>query len=866
MAGFSGRTRRRTTQRSVLLADRTARGLITVGGVATIAIVLGVCLFLFWVALPLFRPARVEGPMDLAAAAQAAAAAAPAAEAGPRHVAVDEHQQLGWAVFGDGRLEVFGLGDGRRLARRALFPPDSVTAACFPGQSGLAAFGFRDGSLRLVRFGVATRLVDGAEVPAPSRPAAPGGDAPWGEGVVRRMAEGAWRWQQVSVEIGPPLPLPGAAAVRRLGLAVTPAGPLLCALTADGRLHLEALRERRNLLTGTTTYQPLSSALPYAPVAGDEPAHILVSSFGDNVYVAWEDGRLLRFDTRELARPVLAENLDLTRDGARLTALSLLTGGSTLVAGDDRGRLRAWFRVKPETAYTSDGALLVNAHTLPAQGSAVTALGFSSRNRIVISGHADGTLLVHHLTAGRQLARTALAGGPVLAAALAPKDDGFLAVGPGAAGLWRLDARHPEATFAALFKPVWYEGYPRPAHVWQSSAATDESELKYGLLPLVFGTLKATFYSLLFGVPLALLAAVYTSEFLRPRVKANVKPAIELMASLPSVVLGFLAALVIAPFAERVVPAVLAGLLAVPAVLLLGAAAWQLLPRRLGLRLADRRLEIVLLCLPLGVAAGAALGRPAERVLFGGDLKLWLDGQSGGPAGGWFVLLLPAAALAVALLGGRATETWRRRRYAAWSRARSAGTELALLAAAGLAATGLAAALAGLLSLAGLDPRGAVLGTYVQRNSLVVGFVMGFAIIPIIYTIAEDALASVPEHLRAASLGAGATPWQTAVRIIVPTAMSGLFSAVMIGLGRAVGETMIVLMAAGNTPILEWNPFNGFRTLSANIAVEMPEAVRDSTHYRILFLSALVLFGITFLLNTAAEIVRQRFRKRAFEL
>ena len=143
---------------------------------------------------------------------------------------------------------------------------------------------------------------------------------------------------------------------------------------------------------------------------------------------------------------------------------------------------------------------------------------------------------------------------------------------------------------------------------------------------------------------------------------------------------------------------------------------------------------------------------------------------------------------------------------------------------------------------------------------------MGFAVIPIIYTIAEDALSAVPEHLRAASLGAGATPWQTAVRIILPTAMSGLFSAVMIGLGRAVGETMIVLMAAGNTPVLDWNIFNGFRTLSANIAVELPEAVQNSSHYRMLFLAALSLFAMTFIVNTIAEIVRLRFRKRAFEL
>ncbi len=178
----------------------------------------------------------------------------------------------------------------------------------------------------------------------------------------------------------------------------------------------------------------------------------------------------------------------------------------------------------------------------------------------------------------------------------------------------------------------------------------------------------------------------------------------------------------------------------------------------------------------------------------------------------------------------------------------------------------MSALIAWVLTALGADPRGGILGTYVQRNALVVGFVMGFAIIPIIFTIAEDALSAVPEHLRSASLGAGATPWQTATRIVVPTAMSGLFSAVMIGLGRAVGETMIVLMAAGNTPLMEWNIFNGFRTLSANLAVELPEAVRDSTHYRTLFFAALTLFAMTFVVNTVAEAVRLHFRKKAFEL
>ena len=102
--------------------------------------------------------------------------------------------------------------------------------------------------------------------------------------------------------------------------------------------------------------------------------------------------------------------------------------------------------------------------------------------------------------------------------------------------------------------------------------------------------------------------------------------------------------------------------------------------------------------------------------------------------------------------------------------------------------------------------------------------------------------------------------------MIIPTAMSGLFSAVMVGLGRAVGETMIVLMAAGNTPVKDPNIFNGFRTLAANLAVELPEAPKESTLYRTLFLAAVCLFIFTFVLNTVAEVIRQRFRKRAFQL
>jgi phosphate transport system permease protein len=430
-----------------------------------------------------------------------------------------------------------------------------------------------------------------------------------------------------------------------------------------------------------------------------------------------------------------------------------------------------------------------------------------------------------------------------------------------------MDLLHPEASLSALFLPVWYEGYPSPEHVWQSSSGTDDFEAKLGLWPLVFGTLKSTAYSMLFGVPLAILAAIYTSEFLNPRLRTPLKSAVELMASLPSVVLGFLAAILFAPYVQGVLPQVLTAFFTIPFALLLGARLWSLLPPQTYVRLAGTpRFLAIGAMVPLGLLGAAVLGPWLERAFFAGDIADWLHGGKGRAAGGWLLLLLPLCALGAALTATRVVDPWWRRLVRGWTREQASRMELARFAAGTALTLGLALALSFGLDGAGFDPRGGVFDTYVQRNALIVGVVMGFAIVPIIYTLAEDALSTVPGHLRLASLGAGATPWQTAMRVVVPTAMSGLFSAVMIGLGRAVGETMIVLMATGNTPVLSWNVFDGFRTLSANIAVELPEAVKDSTHYRTLFLAALCLFAMTFALNTVAEFVRQRFRRRAYQL
>jgi phosphate transport system permease protein len=345
-----------------------------------------------------------------------------------------------------------------------------------------------------------------------------------------------------------------------------------------------------------------------------------------------------------------------------------------------------------------------------------------------------------------------------------------------------------------------------------------------------------------------------------------VKPVMELMASLPSVVLGFLAALVIAPVVESWISAVILAFALVPLALLLAAHLWQMLPQSLALRWGGLP-KFATMFLVIGTALlGAALFAPAfEALFFAGDFRDWVNGAIGSGAPMLSLLLLPLSVLAL---------RWLFRRFLGDAHAlflrRNPGS-------AGLVEFGrwvgflllgavVSWILATLFAGTGLDPRGGVFDTYVQRNTLVVGFAMGFAVIPIIYTIAEDALNAVPEHLRAASLACGATPWQTATSIVLPTAMSGVFAAVMIGMGRAVGETMIVVMAAGNTPLIDWNLFNGLRALSATIAVELPEAVRGGSLYRMLFLAALTLFVMTFVINTLAELVRLRFRRRAAQL
>lgn len=866
---FTGRRVRHQTRWSVRFTDQLSSWVITVGGIGTIAAICLVFVCLLWVVLPLFESAEITAANNIGLPSQTSAV--------PLETAIDEYRLLGWRLMSDGRLEIFRLDNGQVLSDESLIGSGDDTSSV---QIVATSYLPSDKQLLVARSDAKVQLFDMKfkagflsasdedTLPEAIRSLEVGQVAVLDQDLVERTPHGEFRTQRLNMVRKDPLDF-GSQPLVAVSHSVTPTGVVIGGWTDTGELIQGKLSEQMDFLTGEMKLNASIQSIEVNSSRSDAPDHLLVPGRGEQIYLIWNDGQLDRYDLRSSSQGQFAETVHLLPESEdnRVTAVDLMIGRETMLVGDRQGHTRGWFVVRHRDATTPDGRWLLPVHDLPSGDSAVTDFGISQRSRLVAVAYESGHLRVLQGTTEELLLDTVIADGQSIQRVLfAPKDDGLTAfVGT---QLWQaaFDPAYPEATFKSLVQPIWYEGYERPEAAWQSSFAGVQSEMKLGLTPLIFGTVKATLYSMLFGVPIALLAAIYTSEFLSPRLRTQVKSLIEMMASLPSVVLGFLGGLVIAPVVEQFIPTVIAGFLTLPICCLFGAYLWQQLPNRLGLKWAPYRLYCVTITLLVGVLLAWRTGPMIERLFFASDMMLWLDQQRGTGTGAWLFILLPISALIAAVLVSVVLNPWLISISHDWSRRRFTLVNLMKFLLAVLFAFGVAVSLGALLNGVGWDPRGGLVGTYVQRNALVVGFVMGFAIIPIIYTISEDSLSTVPRHLRSASLGAGATPLQTAVRIVVPTAMSGLFSAIMIGLGRAVGETMIVLMAAGNTPITEWNIFNGFRTLSANIAVELPEAVRDSTHYRVLFLTALTLLFLTFIINTVAELVRLRFRRRAVQL
>ncbi len=723
-------------------------GIATAGFGVIFALML-IFVYLFSEVIPLLKPVSMEVVGELAV---------PAGETpSPTvHLTLDRFEQIGGRYSANGAITFFDANDGHILSRQHVKLPDEAVVTAFgrsESRKSLFVYGFSDGSVMPLRVDYTQTFPDGVRVVTPEL-AFPLGEEP--------------------IRIG------GGIEGDYSALAIVDGrgGYIIAGGTDQGEIAMALFRTRRNMFTREQQITRTDYHLP----AIDHPVRqLFVNESLRNLFAIDDQGTLYNFDIVDGTNARLIEQIALVPEGVTTTAVDFLVGSRSLIVGGSDGSLAQWFLVRDEDSGESH---MTRIRGFRPHQSAVRYIEPEYTRKGFLSGDENGTVALHYATSSVTLKTLQVADNPIRRIAISPINRLALVKREGAETIERLaiDNPHPQASFSALWGKVWYEGRAQPEFIWQSSSADDAFESKFSLVPLSVGTLKAALFAMLLAAPLAIMGAIYTAYFMSPGMRRIVKPSIELMEALPTVILGFLAGIWLAPFIENNLPILFVGLILLPLGVLLSSLGWYQLPERVR-HLVPAGWEAALL-IPVVIMLGwiTISASPWIEVLwFDGSMRQWL-------------------------------------------------TDVGI--------------------------------TYDQRNALIVGLAMGFAVIPTIFSIAEDAVFNVPRHLTQGSLALGATPWQTVTGVVLLTASPGMFSAIMIGFGRAVGETMIVLMASGNSPIVNFSIFEGMRTLAANIAVELPETAVGSTHFRILFVSALVLLIFTFVLNTAAEIVRQRLRKR----
>lgn len=720
--GLSAAQRRRWL-RLRLCKDRLATLAIILGGLGVVASVLLMLFYLLYQVVPLLAPARLT-PLEHTASMPDRGL----------YLALDAGGQTGVRLTAEGSMQFFRRSGDTPFRQYSLdLPADTRITALADAGNGLLVL----------------RLSDGRILP------------------VRRQYQDA---EGLLPKLSYPL---GTTPLR---LQPSPVQQLAARQDGDS---LELISFSQGQLTqfrfDLSREAPLPPQQTRLPMPDFEPRRLQLMSPSSRLLIQGPKGRI---GIVPLSGPDRSYQV-VRASEHEITLFELLPGQRSLIIGDRSGQLSQWFFVPDEFHIPR---LRRIRNFAPLSSPPLQLIGRAQDNSF-IALEQNGTLSLFSLTSDRPLLQIAVPDGVPAALALSPHTGHLWLEQNHRVSRWQLQAPHADITFNSLWRPLWHEGYDAPGHIWQSSTNGTDSAAKYSLLPLIFGTLKAALYAMLLATPLAICGAIYTACFMAPSLRRKIKPVIEMMAAIPSVVLGFIAGIWLAPFMQAHLAVILLLILLLPFAMLLFAFGWEKLPQRIRFLLPEGREFILLLGLiPLLLWLAFPLANVVEDRLFDGQLIFWLGEHTG--------------------------------------------------------------------------------IRYDQRNALIVGIAMGFAIIPTLFSLTEDAIHAVPRHLSNGALALGATRWQALTLMILPAASAGIFSALMIGFGRALGETMIVLMVAGNTPIMDLNLFEGLRSLAANIAIEMPESRVGSSHYRVLFLTALLLFLFTLVVNTLAELMRQQLRRR----
>ncbi|MFJ5428312.1 ABC transporter permease subunit [Pectobacterium actinidiae] len=699
--------------------DRLTHRIVAGSGLLVLAMLLLIFFYLLYVVTPLFLSPTVNGQKTVQRHS-----AEPSLALG-----LSDNGQIGFRIDRQGYGEFISFAENQPMSRIQLVPALSLLAQS-QGERQIYALSQPDGRLIFVQ-PILSRMLSRTENPSPV-------------------------WEYPLGEQAYSLGLP-AQPLRHLAMAAVGEKQVVAAIGQENALIIadvdkNGVRQRAQI------------TLPVGMIN-----QLLLTPDGQQVYVL--SGKTLTLWQVEANAVTLREQRQLQL--AEPLHLALLSGGRSLLIQAADGQISQWFDVPSEK-----GATLTEIRQFPHVVGESVLLATEAQRRVFATLNAQGELSLFASKQSHALLTQTL---PAHAQGLAFSPHGSAMLVETAQGWHRyqVDNPYPDIGWRGLWQKLWYENYPEPAYIWQSTSADDSYQAKFSMMPLMLGTMKAAIYAMLFATPLALSAAIYTACFMSPTLRRWIKPTLEIMGALPTVVVGLIAAIWLAPHFATYLSAIL--VMPILWMLVVLGCGWliECLPTRWRARFPVGWDVLFLIpAILLTFVAGCWLAPPIEIAVLGQPLYQWLGDD------------------------------------------------------------------------------------FVQRNTLVAGVALGFALIPLIFSLAEDALFSVPARLSQGSLALGATAWQTLWRVVLPSASAGIFAALMLSFGRAVGETMIVLMATGNTPIMDEGLLQGLRSLAANIAIEMPEAVTNSGHYRVLFLTALTLFVFTFIVNTLAETIRQRLRQR----
>jgi phosphate transport system permease protein len=528
------------TARSTLFIDGFMTYFITVGGLAVIIAVLGIFVFILSQILPLFQGARVQKLHTVELPEKTYAV-----------LGADEWTELPFVMTTDGTLLFVDMTGKRQVfPAAALGFDDEKTFSAFDynQQRQQAVYATSDGHFSVVNINYQPTFAGDTRTIVATPRAGP------------FFAIGQPEHPITSIVYGD-------AGEQKLAVAIQE-------VAGQRQVHAVSLKQKRTLLgAGKTaidhTYELTSLLKGQAQfVAVNAPADaVIVTTQAGDVYYFFRDGEELSL------RQVFTPFRD--RDNPAISSVDFLFGGVSLVFTSASGVNRIFSLYIPEGG---NKRLFGQTKTFAPLPGPASFYARSLRNKAFLVG-TESWASLRYATTETVRWQQAL---PFTAtkALLGGKYDRLIFLDAAhTLHFYTLHDPHPESGFKALFAKIWYEGASAPRHVWQSTGATDDFEAKLSLVPVIIGSLKGTLYAMLFAVPVALLAAIYTSQFLHPDLRVLVKPTMEIMASLPSVILGFLAALWLAPLLETRIPSFLLIVTVIPLTALSFGWFWSSLPR-----------------------------------------------------------------------------------------------------------------------------------------------------------------------------------------------------------------------------------------------------------------------------------------------